>query len=175
MSKIRLEDATISFEEKWLSVDDLGKKIQDKISAGDMKFADIAAALEELQAAIEKSQTIDVTLVITKAEYKSLTSIGGKTDSDCVRKAIMHYIGNSSEAEPTEVSLEPPEEDLMLEEDPNKQLEKQEENPNEQLEKQEENPNEQLEKQEENPNEQLEKQEEDDDKKKPRFVDHFLG
>jgi hypothetical protein len=126
MRKIRLEDATISFEEKWLSVDDLGKKIQDKISAGDMKFADIAAALEELQAAIEKSQTIDVTLVITKAEYKRLTSIGGNNDNDCVRKAIMYYIGNSSETAPTEDSSEPPEEDLMLEENHDEQPEKQE-------------------------------------------------
>jgi hypothetical protein len=126
MSKIRLEDATISFEEKWLSVDDLSKKIQDKISAGDMKFADIAEALEELQAVIEQSQTIDVTLVITKAEYKSFTSIGGKNDNDCVRKAIMYYIGNSSETAPTQDASEPPEEELLLEENPDEQLEKQE-------------------------------------------------
>ncbi len=142
MRKIRLEDATIFFEEQWLSVDDLSKKIQDKMSAGDMKFADIAAALEELQAAIEKSQTIDVTLVITKAEHEILTSIGGKNDSDCARKAIMNYIGDSSETAPTEDSAEPTEEDLLLEKDPD---------------------------------EQPEMQEKDGDKKKPRFVDHFLG
>jgi len=93
MSEIRLEDAKIKYGEEWLSAEDLSKKIQEKMESGEMKFADLASALEELNKAMENSQTIDVKLVITKKQYESLKKAGGDDDNASVRKAIMAFIG----------------------------------------------------------------------------------
>jgi DNA-directed RNA polymerase subunit RPC12/RpoP len=93
MSEIRLEDATINYEGEWRSADDLSRMIQEKMESGEMKFAGLASALEELNKAIENSQAIDVKLVITKEQYEKLKKLGGDDDNASVRKAIMAFIG----------------------------------------------------------------------------------
>lgn len=99
MSKIRLDDGTILFEEEWLTIDALSEKIQKKIESDDMKFATIAAALEELKVALENSVKLDVVCAITKSEYDSLKEIGGKDDNELVRKAILTYIGEEPQTD----------------------------------------------------------------------------
>ncbi len=96
MSEISLEEAKIKYEDEWLSKEDLTKKIQEKMEAGDMSFAQLASALEELSKAMENAHTIEVSLTISTEEYERLKSLGGDDDSMCVRKAISAYIGSSS-------------------------------------------------------------------------------
>ena len=97
MSEIRLEDGTIEFGGEWLTADQLAERIQEKITAGDLKFADIAAALERLKKAVEDSCKLEVRLVLTRAEYDQLTAAGGPDDREAVRKAIMAFIGTGAE------------------------------------------------------------------------------
>jgi hypothetical protein len=93
MGEIQLDDAKINYEGEWLSVEDLTRMIQEKIQAGDMKFAKMAGALEELKKALENSVTIDTKLVISKEAYEKLRSMGGEDDRECVHKAIQAFIG----------------------------------------------------------------------------------
>lgn len=93
MREINLEDAKINLDGQWLAAEDLTKMIQEKMQAGDMKFSTLAAALEELNNALENSAKLDIKLVLTKEEYQRLKSIGGDDDRECVRKAIMAFIG----------------------------------------------------------------------------------
>lgn len=103
MSEINLEDARINFEGEWLSAEDLAGKIQEKMQAGDMKLTSIAAALEELNNALENSQRLEVAVVISKKEYEQLKKAGGEDDRECIRKAIKAFIGGEKAVAETEV------------------------------------------------------------------------
>lgn len=96
MGEINLEEAKISVEGQWLSAEDLTNIIQEKMQAGDMKFSNLAAALEELNNALENSTTLDIKLVLPKEEYEKLKAAGGDDDQESVRKAIMAFIGGST-------------------------------------------------------------------------------
>lgn len=96
MGEINLEAAKISVEGQWLSAEDLTNIIQEKMQAGDMKFSNLAAALEELNNALENSTTLDIKLVLPKEEYEKLKAAGGDDDQESVRKAIMAFIGGST-------------------------------------------------------------------------------
>jgi hypothetical protein len=97
MSEINLDDGKIMFEGEWHSAEDLSGMIQEKMDSGEMKFAGIAAALEELNQALENSHTLEIKLVITKDEYQKLKELGGDEDREAVRKAIMAAIGGDSQ------------------------------------------------------------------------------
>lgn len=99
MHGIRLDDGTIHFEGDWLSVEDLTQRIQEKIQAGEMKFAKLAGALEALNKALENSVTIETKLVLTKEEYEKLKTLGGEDDRECVRQAIAAFISSNNELE----------------------------------------------------------------------------
>lgn len=94
MSEIRLDDATINVDGEWLSVDELTARIQEKMQGGDMNLTNLAAALEELNTALENSRTLNVRVVITKEDYQKLRSIGGEDDLKCIYKAVSMFIGN---------------------------------------------------------------------------------
>ncbi len=96
MSEINLEEAKISVEGQWLSAEDLTNMIQEKMQAGDMKFSNLAAALEELNNTLENSTTLDIKLVLPKEEYEKLKAAGGDDDRESVRKAITAFIGGST-------------------------------------------------------------------------------
>lgn len=96
MSDIQLEDGTISVDGEWLTAADLKQKIQEKMQNGDMKITNLAAALEELNAAIENSQTIEVRLVLSVEHYERLKAFGGEDERESVRKAISAYIGSGA-------------------------------------------------------------------------------
>lgn len=96
MTAINLEEAKINLESQWLSAEDLTNMIQEKIQAGDMKFSNLASALEELNNALENSTTLDIKLVLTKEEYEKLKAAGGDDDRESVRKALMAFIGGSA-------------------------------------------------------------------------------
>lgn len=93
MSEINLDDAKIKYEGEWLSTEELANKIQEKIQSGELKFAGLAAALEDLKKAMENTHTLDVKIVITKDQYKKLQVLGGNDDRGAIRKAIMKAIG----------------------------------------------------------------------------------
>jgi len=93
MSEIRLEDATINFGGEWLSAEDIKAKIKEKMDGGDMKFADLAAAGEALNKAMENAHTLEVKVVITKADYEKLKAAGGDDDNASVRAAIKAFLG----------------------------------------------------------------------------------
>jgi len=92
MSHIDLQAGKINFEAQWLSVEDLSGRIQEKMNAGDMKFSDLASALEELNSALENSHKIETKIVIPTADYEKLKALGGEDDLTCVHKAIMAFI-----------------------------------------------------------------------------------
>ncbi len=92
MSEIRLEEGTINVDGEWFSVEDLARRIQEKMQSGDLKLTKFAAALETLKTALEKAHTIEVKLVLTTDEYEKLKALGGETDSECLRRAVSHYI-----------------------------------------------------------------------------------
>ena len=60
--------------------------------SGDLKIAQMAAALEELTDAIEKNQIVDVKFVISKEDYKKLNVITGKDDSEKVKTVLESYL-----------------------------------------------------------------------------------
>ncbi len=93
MDEINLDDAKIKVNGNWLSAEDLTNSIQEKMKTGDMKFSGLAAALEELNKAIENSQAIEVRLVLPIEDYKKLKALGGSDDRESIRKAIMAFIG----------------------------------------------------------------------------------
>jgi hypothetical protein len=111
MWEIELDDGKINYEGVWLSVEDLTRMIQEKIQAGEMKFAQLAGALEELKKALENSVPIETRLVITKEAYEKLKSIGGEDDRECVRKAIQAFIAGgkrpAAEKPPEDAPAEP--------------------------------------------------------------------
>ncbi len=92
MSDIDLQAGKIDHEGEWLAVEDLKSKIQAKMDAGDMKFSNLATALEKLNAALENSKTIETKIVIPKSDYEKLIELGGKDDGTCVYKAVMAFI-----------------------------------------------------------------------------------
>ena len=96
MSAINLEEAKISVEGQWLSAEDLTNMIQKKMQAGDMKFSNLAAALEELNNALENSTTLKIKLVLPKEDYEKLKAAGGDDDREMVRNAIIAFIGGSA-------------------------------------------------------------------------------
>jgi len=96
MSEINLEEAKINHDGEWLSAEELSTKIQEKMQGGDMKFADLAAALEQLNKAMENSQTLEIKTIITKDEYDKLKAVGGDDDKEAVKKAILAFIGEDS-------------------------------------------------------------------------------
>ena len=93
MSDIRMSDGSIKFDGDWLTADDLQRKIKAKMDSGDMRFADMAAALQELNEALDKAYTLEVKIVLSKAEYDRLKAIGGEDDNASVRKAIRAFVG----------------------------------------------------------------------------------
>ncbi|MFZ5570385.1 MAG: hypothetical protein ACOZF0_08270 [Thermodesulfobacteriota bacterium] len=98
MHPINLNDGTIEYEGRWLTIHDLTAAIQKKIESGDMKFAELAAALEELNKAIENSRTISVKLILEKTEYEALREKGQADDRECILKAIKAFIGKEPAA-----------------------------------------------------------------------------
>lgn len=95
MGKINLEDGKINVDGDWLSAEDLANMIQKKMQAGEMKFSSLAAALEELNNALENTRVLDIKLVLSKEDYEALKALGGDDDRECLRKAIMAFIGGS--------------------------------------------------------------------------------
>ncbi|MFC1830049.1 hypothetical protein ACFL0O_10595 [Thermodesulfobacteriota bacterium] len=102
MKEIQLDDGTINVDGEWLSVDDLTNRIQEKMQAGEMKFTNLATALEELNAALENSHTLEVRIVITKDEYEKLKALGGEDDRESIRRAIVAFVGGADHAEASE-------------------------------------------------------------------------
>ena len=66
------------------------------MQSGELKVANLAAALEELNNAMENTHTLDIKIVITKDQYKKLQVLGGNDDRGAVRKAIMKAIGSGA-------------------------------------------------------------------------------
>jgi len=100
MHDIDLQEGKIIYDGQWLSVEDLTGRIKEKMNAGDMKFSDLAVALEELNRALENSHTIDTRVVLHTADYEKLKALGKEDDINCVRKAIMAFIGGDIQKEP---------------------------------------------------------------------------
>ncbi len=102
MSKINLQDGKIEFEGEWLSTEDITEKINEKIQTNDLKFAGLAAALEELNKALEDSKLIEAKIVLSNEEYTKLKELAHEEDDqDCVNKAITAYIQGGSKPEQT--------------------------------------------------------------------------
>ena len=118
MREIRLDDGTINVDGEWLSVEDLSKRIQEKIQAGEMKFTNLATALEELNTALENSHTLEVRVVITRDEYEKLKALGVEDDRENVRRAITAFIRGTDHEEPLEADVKQQE---TSEEDPDQQ------------------------------------------------------
>jgi len=100
MHEINLDDAKIKINGEWLSTEDLARKIEEKIRAGDMKFSHLATALEELNKAIENSHTIEIKLAISNQDYEKLKALGGEDDREAVRKAALSFIKGRKQPEP---------------------------------------------------------------------------
>jgi hypothetical protein len=99
MSEIRLDDGTINVDGEWVTAADLTGRIQEKMKAGDMKFTKLASALEELNTALENSQTLKIRLVITRDDYEKLKAFGGTDDRESVRKSIMAFVGTAADTD----------------------------------------------------------------------------
>ena len=106
MSEISLQDSKINFEGKWFSAEDLTGIIQEKMQSGEMKFANLATALEELNNALENAAKLDVQIILSKEEYENLKALGGDDDNESIRKAVMAFI-NKDKTEPAKKSAAP--------------------------------------------------------------------
>ena len=58
------------------------------MKSGDMKLTTLAAALEELNTALENSQAIELRLVLTNKDYEKLKAFGGEDDRESVRREL---------------------------------------------------------------------------------------
>ncbi len=105
MAEIRLTEGSIRFQEEWLTADAIKARIKEKMDAGDMKFADLAAALEELNQAMENTSSIEVRIVLSKKDYERLQKRGGEDDNESVRKAILAFIAGA-EKPPAPLEIE---------------------------------------------------------------------
>lgn len=94
MNQINLEEGKISYENEWMTAEDLARRIQEKMQSGDRKFAGLAAALERLESALENSHTLEIKLIISKNDYLKLKKRGGDDDRECIRKSIANFIRN---------------------------------------------------------------------------------
>ena len=103
MCEINLGEAKINLDGEWFATEDLTNRIQEKMQTGDMKFSDLAAALEKLDDALKNAITLEIKVVLSKEEYEKLKSIGGDDDSGSVTKAIMAFIGGSQAETEAEV------------------------------------------------------------------------
>ncbi|MFC1812181.1 hypothetical protein ACFL03_05770 [Thermodesulfobacteriota bacterium] len=99
MHEINLDDAKIKIDGEWLSTEDLARKIEEKIQAGDLKISHLATALEELNKAIENSHTIEIKLAISNQDYEKLKALGGENDREAVRKATLSFIKGHKQIE----------------------------------------------------------------------------
>ncbi len=113
MSKIRLEDGTIEYQGQWLTSEALAKMIQDRIQAGDLKVAELAVALEQLNSAIENTHILEESLVLSKEDYTRLLQTGGGDEKESVRQAIMAFIGKK-EAQASPMPFTPKNEQKTL-------------------------------------------------------------
>ena len=100
MSNINLEEGKINFDGKWLSTDELAGMIQRKMGDGDLKFAAMAAALEELKKAMDDAHVIEETIVLEKHVYEKLLELGGGNEKEGLRKAIMAYVHDKEKGMP---------------------------------------------------------------------------
>ena len=107
MSDIRLDEGTIKIDGEWFSVEDLAKLIQEKMQSGDLKLTKFAAALEELKIALENSHTLEVKLALTTDEYEKLKALGGETDGERLRRAVLSYISAGPLSQEPDVETEP--------------------------------------------------------------------
>lgn len=96
MSEINLDDGTVLVENRWLTAGEVKQQIEEKMASGDMKFAGLAKALEELNMAMEGARTLEVQTVVTKAQYEKLKSLVDGDDRACVKAAITAFIGKGS-------------------------------------------------------------------------------
>jgi DNA-directed RNA polymerase subunit RPC12/RpoP len=99
MRDINLEDATINLDGEWLSVEVLTRRIQQKMQDGDLKFANLATALEDLNTALENTHVIETKIVISEADYKQLKELGDGDSHSAVRKAVMAFIKSDAKAD----------------------------------------------------------------------------
>ncbi|MDY6825408.1 MAG: hypothetical protein SWH68_16670 [Thermodesulfobacteriota bacterium] len=96
MEHIDLEKGKILHDGNWFSDQELAEKIQEKIQSGDMKFARLAALLEELNAAMENTQVLETKIILTKQQYEKLTLLGGGNENEAVHKAVLAFIETDS-------------------------------------------------------------------------------
>ncbi|MGD8369206.1 MAG: hypothetical protein PVG78_16320 [Desulfobacterales bacterium] len=96
MSEINLDDGKILVEKQWLSAEQIKQQIQEKMDAGDMKFAGLAKALEELNSAMEGAHALDVRIAITKDQYEKLRSLVDGDERACLKAAVAAFIGQGS-------------------------------------------------------------------------------
>jgi len=99
MHEINLQEAKISYDGEWLSVEEISHKIKQKIDAGDMKFAGLASALETLNLALENAHTLFVRIVLERSDYNLLKAVGGNDTRECIAKAIQWFIGGDGPAD----------------------------------------------------------------------------
>lgn len=99
MTHIRLEDRTIKVGEKWHTGEELAQLIQSELQGGNMRVAELAAALETLDQALENIHCMEETITISNEDYDQLLSIGGGDETESVRRAVMAYIGKLETAD----------------------------------------------------------------------------
>jgi len=100
MGKIDLQNSKIKFEDEWLSSDELSNMIQGKMQSGDMKFTNLASALEKLNVALENAHQLETKILLLQEDYEKLKKLGGgDDDSACVRMAVMALIGGGIQTE----------------------------------------------------------------------------
>jgi DNA-directed RNA polymerase subunit RPC12/RpoP len=95
MGEINLDDGKILVEDQWLSAEDIKQQIQEKMAAGEMRFAALAQALEELNSALEGSQALEVRTVISKDQYRKLRAMVDGDDRACVKAAVAAFVGRA--------------------------------------------------------------------------------
>ncbi len=96
MSEINLDESKILVDQQWLSAEEIKRQIQERMDAGDMKFAGLARALEELNSAMESAQALDVRIVLTKEQYEKLRSRVDGDDRACIKAAVAAFIGQGA-------------------------------------------------------------------------------
>jgi hypothetical protein len=71
-----------------------------------MKFAGLAAALEELKSFLDSACIIEEKIVLSKDDYDKLKKLGGGDDNECILKAIMAYISKADFEVQPEIDVE---------------------------------------------------------------------
>ena len=93
--EINFDDKKIQVENQWYTAEDLSRKIQQKLAAGDYIISAYSDALERLVAVVHSAREMKVEVTREMAEsYEAIAAARGEPLQKVVREVLMNYLSS---------------------------------------------------------------------------------